>query len=310
MSSSAHTGDAFLSRPEEDRSNGNDGGWSLGAYRRLLGLRRRTEEGLHVRSRVLCVASGKGGTGKSVIATNLAALRSQRGEKVLLVDFDAGLANAHLLLGLAPTYDLSHVMQGQVAAEDALVEGPEGLMLLSGGVGRHVLANPTRRELDRLFKALRPLESSFDLIIVDHGAGLGYATVTHLAATSTLLLVTNHEVTALSDSYALYKRAHLVNPHIEVGLVVNRVPDEQRAHSAWQRFQSASERFLGHQPEYIGWVLADPAVHRSVEARVPVTLLEPRSQASRDIAAVSRWAPIDRAQGEKPFFECARGALR
>ncbi|MEL6715931.1 MAG: sulfatase-like hydrolase/transferase, partial [Planctomycetota bacterium] len=65
----------------------------------------------------------------------------------------------------------------------------------------------TRRELDRLFKALKPLESEFDLILVDHGAGLSYSTVAHLAATSTLILVTNHEVTALSDGYALYKRA-------------------------------------------------------------------------------------------------------
>jgi len=282
----------------------------FGAYRRLLGLARRSEEPETETARVLCVASGKGGTGKSILASNLAALRARGGERVLLVDFDAGLANAHLLLGLAPEHDLSHVMQGQVSAHDALVEGPHGLKLLSGGVGRHVLANPTRRELDRLFKALRPLEGSFDLLVVDHGAGLGYATVTHLAATSTLLLVTNHEVTALSDSYALYKRAHLVNPHINVGLVVNRVPDEASALSAWERFQGASMRFLGHSPELVGWVPQDAAVTRSVEARVPVTIGEPESEAARAILSVSRWAPIDSARSARPFFERARSALR
>ncbi len=282
----------------------------IGAYRRLLGLSRRMEEPEPESARVLCVASGKGGTGKSILASNLAALRASRGERVLLVDFDAGLANAHLLLGLAPQYDLSHVMQGQISAQDALVEGPGGLKLLSGGVGRHVLANPTRRELDRLFKALRPLEGEFDLLVVDHGAGLGYATVTHLAATSTLLLVTNHEVTALSDSYALYKRAHLVNPHITVGVVVNRVPDQAAADSAWERFRGASQRFLGHSPELVGWVPADPAVSRSVDARVPVGLLEPDSDAARAIQSVSRWAPIDHARSARPFFERARSALR
>src|SRR5262245_39584790 len=127
---------------------------------RLLNLTRREgpEESC---ARVLCVASGKGGTGKSILSSNLAVLRARRGERVLLVDFDAGLANAHLLLGLAPKHDLSHVLQGQVRAEDALVTGPAGVKLLSGGVGRHILANPTRRELDRLFKALRPLEDQF-----------------------------------------------------------------------------------------------------------------------------------------------------
>jgi flagellar biosynthesis protein FlhG len=261
-------------------------------------------------ARVVCVASGKGGTGKSILASNLAFLRAGRGERVLLVDFDAGLANAHLLLGLAPQHDLSHVLQGQVRAEDALVAGPGGLKLLSGGVGRHILANPTRRELDRLFKALRPLEDQFDLIVIDHGAGVSYATVTHLAAASTLLVVTNHEVTALSDGYALYKRAHLVNPYIRVGLVVNRAPDEARAQSAWERFRSASQRFLGHAPELVGWVPYDPAVLRSVELRVPVALLEPESAAARAIEAVSRWAPIDEARAARAFFDRARAALR
>ena len=192
-------------------------------FARLAGLKKfaRSESALvsetATAARVVCIASGKGGTGKSVLATNVAVLRSRRGERVLLVDFDAGLANAHLLLGLAPKYDLGHVLEGEVGAEAALVDGPHGLKLLSGGVGRQTLVNPTRRELDRLFKALRPLEERFDLVVVDHGAGLSYSTIAHLAATSTLILVTNHEVTALSDAYALYKRATALNPHIRVG---------------------------------------------------------------------------------------------
>jgi flagellar biosynthesis protein FlhG len=283
---------------------------SLGLSRlgtRLFGLRREEEP---PQARVLCVASGKGGTGKSILSSNLAVLRAQRGERVLLVDFDAGLANAHLLLGLAPQHDLSHVLQGQVSAEDALVSGPAGVKLLSGGVGRHILANPTRRELDRLFKALRPLENEFDLIVIDHGAGVSYSTVTHLAAATTLLLVTNHEVTALSDGYALYKRAHLANPEIRVGLVVNRVPDEGRAQSAWERFQSAAQRFLGHAPELVGWVPYDLAVLRSVEARVPVSLLEGDSPAARAIDAVSRWPAIGECRAPRAFFDRARAALR
>src|SRR5206468_10970711 len=138
-------------------------------------------------AKVVCIASGKGGVGKSVLATNLAVVRAKRGERVLLVDFDAGLANAHLLLGLAPRHDFGHILDGTVGAREALMHGPEWIQLLSGGVGRHSLANPTRRELDRLFQALEPLEQDFDLVIVDHGAGLGYSTVAHLAATSTRL---------------------------------------------------------------------------------------------------------------------------
>ncbi len=282
----------------------------LSRYRRLLGLDKELAERKRPDARVICVASGKGGTGKSIVATNVAVQRASIGERVLLVDFDAGLANAHLLLGLAPEHDLGHVLSGAVSASDALIEGPHGLRLLSGGVGRHTLVDPTRRELDRLFRALRPLESLFDLVVIDHGAGLGYATVAHLAATSTLLLVTNHEVTALSDSYALYKRAHMVNPHIRVGLVMNRVPREDAALAGWERFRSASERFLGHSPEFVGWVPTDEAVARSVEARVPVLLHAPDRPAAVALDGVARWGPIDHARSARAFFERARSALR
>lgn len=263
-----------------------------------------------VGARVLCIASGKGGTGKSVVATNLAVERSRQGENVLLVDFDAGLANDHLLLGIAPKYELAHVLDGTVDAYGALTDGPSGLKVLSGGVGRLTLANPTRRELDRVFRALRPLEDDFDLVIVDHGAGLGYSTVAHLAAASTLLLVAGHEVTALSDAYAVYKKAHLVNPAVRVGLVINRSPDERLADDSWKRFSAASERFLGHAPEFVGWVPADVAVTKSVHQREPVVLAYPESPSAQSIRSVARWGPIDHARSPVAFYDAARQALR
>ena len=281
----------------------------LRSLTRLVQPRERREEDT-VGARVVCVASGKGGVGKSILATNLAVLRAKRGERVLLVDFDAGLANAHLLLGLAPAHDFGHILDGAVGAKEALVSGPAGLSLLSGGVGRHALANPTRKELEKLFRELRPLEQHFDLIVIDHGAGLSYSTVAHLAATSTLLLVTNHEVTALSDAYALYKRALMVNPGIRAGMVVNRAPDETTANAAWERFKAASFRFLGRHPEFVGWVPADEAVARSVQSRQPVILTEPESRAAKAFARVADWGPIEHALTTVAFYEKARRALR
>jgi flagellar biosynthesis protein FlhG len=261
-------------------------------------------------ARVMCVASGKGGTGKSIVATNIALLRAARGERVCLIDFDAGLANAHLLLGMSPRYDLGHVLDGEVAPSRALVQSPWGFHLLSGGVGRDALANPTRRELDRLFRSLQALERDFDLLIVDHGAGLSYGTIAHLAATATLLLVGGHEVTALSDAYALYKRASLVNPEIEVGMVVNRAPSHQQALAAWGRFETASRKFLGHAPELVGWIPQDPSVVRSVEARRPVTQCLPESPAAQAIRTVAHWSRFDQAPLGPAFYERARRALR
>ena len=70
------------------------------------------------------------------------------------------------------------------------------------------------------------------------------------------------------------------------------------------------QRFLGHSPEWIGWVPADEAVARSVEARRPVTLLDPAAPASRALAGVARWGPIDHARSARAFYERARAALK
>lgn len=281
----------------------------LRSLSRLLSPGDRVSAGTAPGARVVCVASGKGGVGKSVLATNLAVARAARGERVLLLDFDAGLANLHLLLGLAPEYDLGHVLDGKIRARDAVVPGPGGMHLLSGGVGRDALANPTRRELDRLFQALRPLEEEYDLVIVDHGAGISYSTVAHMAAASTLLLVTNHEVTALSDAYAVYKRARMVNDHLHVGLVLNRASGEAAAAAAWERFKAVATKFLGDAPEYVGWIPQDEAVPRSVQSRSPVTLEDPASRAAQAFARVAAWPPIDHARTPTAFYDRARRAL-
>jgi flagellar biosynthesis protein FlhG len=280
--------------------------WSR--LRERMGLPVRERAGLPL-ARVICVASGKGGTGKSVVASNLAYLRARSGERVLLIDFDAGLANAHLLLGLAPERDIGHVMAGETNAESALVTGPCGLKLLSGGVGRDQLANPTRRELDRLFRALEPLESQFDLIVIDHGAGLTYTFQTHVVAARSLLLVTNPEVTALSDAYAVYKKATLINPGLEVGLLVNRARDATAADAARERFQSVAMRFLGRQPASAGWVPLDMAVLDSIERRVPVAQLAPDSGAAGALRRLAAWSGLQHELDPQPFFRRARMAM-
>ncbi|MCC6406479.1 MAG: AAA family ATPase [Planctomycetes bacterium] len=262
------------------------------------------------RARVVCVASGKGGVGKSILSTNLAVLRARLGERVLLIDFDVGFANDHLLFGLAPRHDLVSVLEGRTGALDAVVPGPEGVFLLSGGVGRTELVSATRRELDRLFRALAPLEARFDRIIVDHGAGLSYATLAQLAVAPTLLIVTSHEVTALSDAYALFKRALAANPKVRAGLVINRVPSRAHAESAWERYSGACRKFLGAVPELVGWVPADEAVGASVDERKPLVLARPESAAARAFEPIAAWRALDQGAGASAFYDQACAALR
>ena len=201
-------------------------------------------------------------------------------------------------------------MKGEVPVADALVEGPAGVRLLSGGVGRQVLAQATRRELGRLFRSLAPVEGWFDLVIVDHGAGIGYATVAQLAASKLLIIVTQPETPALSDAYALFKRATLVNGDFRAGLVVNGTRDREEGLEVWRRLRDVAERFLGRAPELAGWVPRDEAVPRSVGARLPVLLGEPESPGARAMAELARWPAIGAVPAGGDFFERARRSLR
>ncbi|MBM3978498.1 MAG: MinD/ParA family protein [Planctomycetes bacterium] len=264
-------------------------------------------------ARIVSIASGKGGTGKSVLSTNLACQLARAGQRVVLIDCDTGWANDHLLLGLQPSYDLGHVSSGEATVLQALVPGPEGLRLLSGGVGRARDADPTWRDLDRLFRSLAQLESSFDIVLIDHGAGLGLAAQALIAGGSALLIVTGTEVTALSDGYAAYKRAVGLAPGVRAGLVVNKAASIPAGREAWERFSFVSQRFLERKPDLLAIVPEDRAVVDSVERRVPVVLSAPTSAAARAIAEVAVWsafhAPAD-GGGSRSIFEQARRALR
>lgn len=71
------------------------------------------------RGRIVAVASGKGGVGKTFFSITLSHALAQRGNKVLLFDGDLGLANVDIQLGLMPHYDLGSVVAGKLSLNQA-----------------------------------------------------------------------------------------------------------------------------------------------------------------------------------------------
>ena len=70
----------------------------------------------------VAVASGKGGVGKTNVVANMAFKLASQGNRVLVFDADMGLGNIHILLGMAPQFNVGHVLTGSKKLKEILVK--------------------------------------------------------------------------------------------------------------------------------------------------------------------------------------------
>ncbi|WP_026279829.1 MinD/ParA family protein [Thioalkalivibrio sp. ALJ16] len=223
------------------------------------------------RPRVLTVASGKGGVGKSSIAVNLGITLARRGRRVCILDGDTGLANVNILLGLRPARGLAEVLAGECGIEEVLLEGPHGLRIIPGASGLREYAELSPAQQRRLVDELARIEPDFDDLLLDTAAGIGATTLDFLAAGHQVLLVLTPEPTSLTDAFSLLKLA-LRQQALEVRVIVNMVADVAEARSVFQRFANAAEKYLHTRVEFFGFIQRDESLRSAVTLQHPVAL--------------------------------------
>lgn len=257
-------------------------------------VRERSQPRTHL-ARVVAVASGKGGVGKTNIAVNLAAAMAARGLRVVLLDADLGTANADVLCGLTPTARLDHVVTplpvhdgAAVRVSDILVDAPGGFRLVPGSAGIARMADLTPAEQRRMLELLGELERDADVLVVDTGAGVGRSVTTMLHAADLGLVVATPEPTSMADAYALLKCLVLSEEQEwspanaeALRVVINQSADGGEAQDVHARLTAVCGRFLGIQPKLLGSIAQDLRVAQAVRARCPVVLYDPACPAAR-----------------------------
>jgi flagellar biosynthesis protein FlhG len=229
-------------------------------------------------SRVIAIASGKGGVGKTNIALNLAISLKRSGVSVILLDFDFGLADAEILFGRASEYTLLDVFRSERSLKDVILNGPAGIKFISGGAGVSELANISRPQMNYVLRGLKYLDERFDYVIVDAGSGSGESVVNFARAAREVFIITTPEPPSVSDAIGLIKA---VGTGARFNLIVNKAESNMEGLEILKKMREVSNI------KYIGALPTDNSLIKAVKKQIPVTILFPNSKFSQKINKIS-----------------------
>lgn len=257
--------------------------------------------------RVLAVASGKGGVGKTNVSVNLATALAALGENVMLLDADFGLANVDVLLGLTPKQTLADVVAGRATLAEVILPGPRGLKIVPSSSGKRHMAEMTPQQHAGIVQAVSTFDGPLDTLIVDTAAGINDAVLTFCQAAQEVLVVVCDEPASITDAYALVKVLCRERAIQRVHVIANMVRSPVEGRALYDKLARVVEKFL---PEaslaYLGAIPQDDALRRAVQKQKPVVEAFPSAQASaafRELATrIHRWSRATTPRGHIEFF--------
>jgi len=225
-----------------------------------------------MRHGVYSVAGGKGGVGKTTTTLNLATTLGEFGATVVVVELDLGMANIVDFLDL--DYDLTtvptlhDVLADETSVFEALRDEPAEFDLLPSGVTLEGFANVDVTRMEWVLEALR---STYDVILLDTGAGISQETVFPLKIADEVVLVTTPRSAAVRDTRKTRNLARSAGTDVR-GVVFTRSGTGD-ASSPDELAQSLETELLGHVPH-------DDAIPVAQDAGVPVARHAPESAAA------------------------------
>lgn len=159
--------------------------------------------------KILPVASGKGGVGKSVVSANLSIALAQAGKRVVLADLDLGASNLHLILGSKTSKNgLGTYLSGSKLAFQDIIHDTDypNLRFIPGDAEIPGLANIAFRQKTQVARQLLALED-VDYLVLDLGAGTGANILDFFLLSGRGIIVTAPTLTATLNAYLFLKNA-------------------------------------------------------------------------------------------------------
>lgn len=229
-------------------------------------------------TKIITLASGKGGVGKTFITANLGIALAELGKDVTLIDGNITTPNLGLHLGLPPFPKTLHdVLKGKAEIIDAVYEHDSGLKVVPAGLSIHHLKGIDPR---RLSQALLGLFGSTDIILIDAAAGIGREALAAIENSDELLVVTNPEFTAVLDALKIYKIAEEIGIETR-GVVLNRI--------SRKKHEMMEEEIINILDlPILAKIMEDEDIKRSIRDRIPIIKYKPYSYNSIEIRKLAR----------------------
>lgn len=241
--------------------------------------------------RLITVASGKGGVGKTWLSITLSHALASMGRKVLLFDGDLGLANVDIQLGITPHKDLGAVITGDASLKDVAQSydiGQDQFDIIPGRSGSGSLGNLNRDMLGKIRAGLIDRTQDYDHVILDLAAGIDPSVLALSHHGGTLLVVMTADPTSLTDAYAFIKMTAGRKAGAKVKVVVNNVPSEREGKLAFEKIRKVCEGFLKLSPELAGIISHDARVMDSIRSQIPLLVRHPQSDAAKDVSRLAQ----------------------
>jgi len=258
--------------------------------------------------KVLAVCSGKGGVGKTNVAANLAIALGRLGRNVCLLDADLSLANVDVLLGLQPSFNLSHVVAGDADLEATMMKGPGDIRIVPASSGSFSLTDLPAAAQASLIQMFGQLADQPDVLVVDTAAGISSGVARFVQAAQHPLVVIRDEPASLTDAYALVKVFSENYGVRRFQVVTNYSSNAAAGRQLFRKLSRVTDHFLDVVLKHIGDVPADRYVLRSVQeqrAVIEAYPLSPAGQAFRKLGQAVDALPTRREAGGgiEFFFE-------